>query len=198
MRPRRERLGWIADRRAARRRSRRFNEAEARAPRMAGVAVRRSVDDRMRFNEAEARAPRMATRPRRALGDAASASMRPRRERLGWRCDGDQPTPVPEAASMRPRRERLGWRRHAELIASSIERFNEAEARAPRMALAVIEHPRDAIAASMRPRRERLGWRVSASKLPARRSRCFNEAEARAPRMAGAIGIAPSPAIALQ
>src|SRR5581483_6889663 len=85
------------------------------------------------FNEAEARAPRMARSPDCCAGRDASASMRPRRVRLGW----------PEAVLV-PRRPHRG--------------FNEAEARAPRMG-GRDRYP-DLIAdqASMRPRRVRLGW----------------------------------------
>ncbi len=60
-----------------------FNEAEARAPRMAAASSNWSASISS-FNEAEARAPRMG----RHLADPASrvigASMRPRRVRLGW------------------------------------------------------------------------------------------------------------------
>ncbi len=156
-------------------------------------------------------------RPRRArLGWLAAggttraveaASMRPRRARLGWarhprRAPGYRPR-----ASMRPRRARLGWRRSRRPASSPTPRFNEAEARTPRMERAEIAENLLVARASMRPRRARLGWganqaRSGASHKPAsmrprrarlgwprstaRRhpsSRCFNEAEARTPRM---------------
>src|SRR5579883_1982722 len=59
-----------------------FNEAEARAPRM-----RRAEIERCRrspgFNEAEARAPRMQAPGGKLMTAPATASMRPRRARLG-------------------------------------------------------------------------------------------------------------------
>ena len=136
MRPRRERLGWsppTLDRSASR--DLRFNEAEARAPRM-GQPGRRSLALRSRPSM-RPRRERLgwAAVPRpRATGDRA-ASMRPRRERLGWRSPRAQPAASRQRASMRPRRERLGWARsNAAASAAIVRRFNEAEARAPRMA----------------------------------------------------------------
>ncbi len=63
-------------------------------------------------------------------------------------------------ASMRPRRVRLGWAVSGGAAASGWKRFNEAEARAPRM----DQRRRKGSAgdrASMRPRRVRLGWLAS-------------------------------------
>src|SRR5581483_2910382 len=60
MRPRRVRLGWIPSIRATAPLPHSFNEAEARAPRMANRERRRDQAQES-FNEAEARAPRMAS-----------------------------------------------------------------------------------------------------------------------------------------
>jgi len=86
----------------------RFNEAEARAPRMRARPTP-GYPLRQRFNEAEARAPRM-------------------RGSLAYH---DETVP----ASMRPRRVRLGCLRIAWPCWSQQRSFNEAEARAPRMPL---------------------------------------------------------------
>jgi len=61
----------------------RFNEAEARAPRMVLYLY---VPEVLKpcFNEAEARAPRMAPPSDAQRRYAPRASMRPRRVRLGW------------------------------------------------------------------------------------------------------------------
>jgi len=58
MRPRRVRLGWLSDQEPEDWPLPGFNEAEARAPRMAS-ACRWLRSACRRFNEAEARAPRM-------------------------------------------------------------------------------------------------------------------------------------------
>src|SRR5579883_1361045 len=81
MRPRRVRLGCAEEREGSQRAPKRFNEAEACAPRMLRPPTWRRCSSR-RFNEAEACAPRM---PRRieTEGDRDLASMRPRRVRLG-------------------------------------------------------------------------------------------------------------------
>jgi len=61
------------------------------------------------------------------------ASMRPRRVRLGCRCE-DVQLDSGWPASMRPRRVRLGCSQRAQASSSGKSRcFNEAEARAPRM-----------------------------------------------------------------
>ena len=153
------RLGWaMAGDRQRRCAGNCFNEAEARAPRMGRVGSDGPALP-LSFNEAEARAPRMADRPGR-YGRRASASMRPRRVRLGWilTCFA---LPVNSlAASMRPRRVRLGWDGKVKFPNRRARRFNEAEARAPRMGRQgyrgeYFQHA----GASMRPRRVRLGWR---------------------------------------
>src|SRR5579885_322827 len=106
--------------------------------------------------------------------------MRPRRARLG--CFGPAMAVVSQfVASMRPRRARLGCGRSLSRSSKSWNRFNEAEARAPRM--------------PPQPQRAPPGWRgVNEAEARAPRmhervlaairiNRCFNEAEARAPRM---------------
>ncbi len=85
----------------------RFNEAEARAPRMLARCTH-VITIWKCFNEAEARAPRMQTSP--------SSSREPG-----------------SAASMRPRRARLGCNVSSAICRLGSGRFNEAEARAPRM-----------------------------------------------------------------
>ena len=109
MRPRRDRLGWRGERRPGERCRPRFNEAEAGTPRMAdrGRAARRG--SRRCFNEAEAGTPRMAGAGGAHLASGELASMRPRRERLGW-AGFTTENRNGKVASMRPRRERLGWR----------------------------------------------------------------------------------------
>src|SRR5947208_763592 len=85
-----------------------------------------------RFNEAEARAPRMpAAKPDSNIA-AMLASMRPRRVRLGCAVH-DLVALLEVAASMRPRRVRLGCVTRSMPVILAITRFNEAEARAPRM-----------------------------------------------------------------
>ena len=86
-------------------------------------------------------------------------------------------------ASMRPRRARLGCAASPLPSAATINCFNEAEARAPRMPGACCARPsaRNRIA-SMRPRRARLGCGPHSCDARIQRLR-FNEAEARAPRM---------------
>src|SRR5579871_2797632 len=109
------------------------------------------------FNEAEARTPRMVKLSDRVLKFILLASMRPRRERLGWFeprfRDG-----LDVRASMRPRRERLGWSHVLPFEMRRRPRFNEAEARTPRMAFCRGQDFPGVRSASMRPRRERLGW----------------------------------------
>src|SRR5579885_3491679 len=83
--------------------------------------------------------------------------MRPRRVRLGWDA-GDGGPGVVTRASMRPRRVRLGWRINRHERSAEGRRFNEAEARAPRMALDDFVPLMALLRASMRPRRVRLGW----------------------------------------
>ena len=139
MRPRRVRLGCYGRRRDSTPSNAdiRFNEAEARAPRMParrppwapmfGQEVPSMRPRRVRlgcgsnqgiqylafdgFNEAEARAPRMQLSNRAVPTSGRVASMRPRRVRLG----------CTEAIECRTRR------------ACGARSFNEAEARAPRM-----------------------------------------------------------------
>ena len=109
-----------------------FNEAEARAPRILAIA-RRAREISKSFNEAEARAPRISPHKREARTCQISASMRPRRVRLGY---GSPPS-------------RVGRRQ---------SRFNEAEARAPRIPSASRQMAQIQQQASMRPRRVRLGY----------------------------------------
>ena len=61
MRPRRVRLGWCVPLRLTDAVAR-FNEAEARTPRMATDDIDGACATVPRFNEAEARTPRMASR----------------------------------------------------------------------------------------------------------------------------------------
>jgi len=87
---------------------------------------------------------------------ARLASMRPRRVRLGCRgsSDGDSRR---AQASMRPRRVRLGCCPDRRRMSPSVRRrFNEAEARTPRMRRIPVRVRRRR-RASMRPRRVRLG-----------------------------------------
>src|SRR5579884_3489093 len=90
-----------------------------------------------------------------------TASMRPRRVRLGWSPDERDRLAKLEQASMRPRRVRLGWRWREGGGDGEARRFNEAEARAPRMGFGECKLAECALAASMRPRRVRLGWSSS-------------------------------------
>ena len=139
----------------------RFNEAEARTPRMATQAHRRLRPHRPCFNEAEARAPRMRCASRWSKSSLRSASMRPRRVRLGCADVGDGNRGDRCSASMRPRRVRLGCGRFLTLTSACRHRFNEAEARTPRMAARLLWPRRWCVDrqsdASMRPRRVRLG-----------------------------------------
>ncbi len=64
-----------------------------------------------RFNEAEARAPRMPGKTISLINFCASASMRPRRARLGCNFTVIQHS-LKILASMRPRRARLGCHFH--------------------------------------------------------------------------------------
>ena len=121
------------------------------------------------FNEAEARAPRMAAGAARCAAPNDCASMRPRRGRLGWPAIQDACRAL-LAASMRPRRGRLGWTaRRLPRVALSTS-FNEAEARAPRMVRNCRGAARDQ-GASMRPRRGRLGWSRPVTRWSSRQSR---------------------------
>ncbi len=84
----------------------RFNEAEARAPRMLARCTH-VITIWKCFNEAEARAPRMQTSPSSSREPGSAASMRPRRARLG--CGSAvNGSGIGSQASMRPRRARLG------------------------------------------------------------------------------------------
>ncbi len=158
MRPRRVRLGCEAARRG-------------RTPASA------------RFNEAEARTPRMLRRQTLATRGGCRASMRPRRARLGCArrrdaADADLP------ASMRPRRVRLGCEAVGNRRPWTRRSFNEAEARTPRMQADRPDSMPGPRPASMRPRRARLGC-VDMAVVIQRICRRFNEAEARTPRMHG-------------
>ena len=62
-----------------------FNEAEARTPRMLRRCAGDGAVDRIGFNEAEARTPRMRLANETIAASHTSASMRPRRARLGCR-----------------------------------------------------------------------------------------------------------------
>ncbi len=182
MRPRRARLGCDPGGETRDAQTSRFNEAEARAPRMRSCR-RRGCAPPGRFNEAEARAPRMPVRaPSRSPtistsfneAEARAPRMRGRAVGVHRRLHG---------ASMRPRRARLGCRRRRSRCPRVFSRgFNEAEARAPRMPGEVDQERRLSDRASMRPRRARLGCTASPGKAFRGEPR-FNEAEARAPRM---------------
>ncbi len=139
----------------------RFNEAEARAPRMltSRSATATSRPNRG-FNEAEARAPRMPQLDGVAVDRRVDASMRPRRARLG--CSGRRhERDHARDASMRPRRARLGCASRSTRSRSEPTSFNEAEARAPRMQLSRLNPFALVRVASMRPRRARLGCDVA-------------------------------------
>ena len=160
MRPRRARLGCRHAAEMATRPEQRFNEAEARAPRMRMLVADRDTAQRTAAS----------MRPRRArLGCGRAVRVRTRATDAGFN----------EAEARAPRMPtRLHW-----CQPRSWRRFNEAEARAPRM-----HRPDDVTtsrarpgAASMRPRRARLGCRHRTG-FDAD-AQCFNEAEARAPRM---------------
>ena len=74
------------------------------------------------------------------------------------RMHGDEAEQVFEHdASMRPRRECLGCKEDRWDDPAAWARFNEAEARMPRMRMAGQGHGKRAQGASMRPRRECLG-----------------------------------------
>ena len=89
MRPRRVRLGWAIARGPRGDAVERFNEAEARTPRMGRDLLRTGARRRARFNEAEARTPRMDERGLDVPIAPCGASMRPRRVRLGWAASRD-------------------------------------------------------------------------------------------------------------
>src|SRR5579883_2936494 len=107
MRPRRARLGCSGQQVWGTTATSSFNEAEARAPRMRRTPNMEQLGNSS-FNEAEARAPRM-----RVFGVVTMQAV--------------------TSASMRPRRARLGCHEHLLMAAITNRRFNEAEARAPRM-----------------------------------------------------------------
>src|SRR5579884_596752 len=144
MRPRRARLGCLVEVTGACFPCGCFNEAEARAPRM-----RRAEIERCRrspgFNEAEARAPRM-------------------------QAPGGKLMTAPATASMRPRRARLGCSPSKYRLSAKSQSFNEAEARAPRMHQELTKNW-GFLGASMRPRRARLGCVVVHGCAPTRLSR---------------------------
>ena len=192
-------------------RASRFNEAEARTPRMAFESRLAKLRRDVRFNEAEARTPRMGVscaghdgavdrmasmRPRRVrlgwslpmttnVASTCAASMRPRRVRLGWRASTQLHACCAMRASMRPRRVRLGW---SGVSGASTERrcdrFNEAEARTPRMGWVDGHRPQvlDARFNEAEARTPRMA--TACAPVQSRRRRRFNEAEARTPRMA--------------
>ena len=160
MRPRHECLGCRAWEGKTAHRDGCFNEAEARMPRMrpSSAAWRPFV---RRFNEAEARMPRMRLRHTHRVGKILAsmrprheclgcfveggyarglgyASMRPRHECLGCRI-GLVQREVSRSASMRPRHECLGCRCCTATTSAQAARFNEAEARMPRMRVAGYE-----------------------------------------------------------
>ena len=86
----------------------RFNEAEARAPRMLRSALRLRAEESISFNEAEARAPRMLPELDGWWAEAYTPRMRPRRARLGC-CLPPVVVLAPVVrVIMRPRRARLG------------------------------------------------------------------------------------------
>src|SRR5579875_137863 len=85
--------------------------------------------------------------------------MRPRRVRLGCP-DVLLETDLVGDASMRPRRVRLGCRERQAAEGARRDRFNEAEARAPRMLALGLRHGSGETGASMRPRRVRLGCTI--------------------------------------
>ena len=133
----------------------RFNEAEARAPRMGRRDNSSSAAPRS-FNEAEARAPRMVdARPHPVAGRAGFNEAEARAPRM----DGGEAFygTGRRTASMRPRRVRLGWIAYRSGTVTNTRGFNEAEARAPRMGVAFLVTLL-AGHASMRLRRVRLGW----------------------------------------
>ncbi len=154
MRPRRARLGCSGNRPSLS--SIGLASMRPRRARLgcAGNTARLPDDVSICFNEAEARAPRMCG-GERAHSALALASMRPRRARLGCMTRiTDKRAPV--RASMRPRRARLGCTLETWPDYPPHPRFNEAEARAPRMWVGLhVSSARQN--ASMRPRRARLG-----------------------------------------
>ena len=136
----------------------RFNEAEARAPRIPFDKDGSLVAHGRGFNEAEARAPRIQPPPPPPAKAPIPASMRPRHARLGYVRKQLLELRQRFGASMRPRHARLGYSSSAALICGMLDCFNEAEARAPRI----------------------LGFTAIRVLTAAIR---FNEAEARAPRI---------------
>ena len=182
MRPRRARLGCMVAPRKASPAFTRFNEAEARAPRMPSLGDRGRCSGRLGFNEAEARAPRMPAADVADHADAMSFNEAEARAPRMRTCSVTSALSSAIAASMRPRRARLGCELGIASGRQSTSRFNEAEARAPRMLESVMRWRRRMLVASMRPRRARLGCRVAHAARTSRQYR-FNEAEARAPRM---------------
>ena len=64
-------------------------------------------------------------------------------------------------ASMRPRRMRLGYPKRRLTRSPTSSGFNEAEAHAPRILLAVYSDVAKTVKASMRPRRMRLGYQTA-------------------------------------
>ena len=157
MRPRRARLGYLVDPTNDARFTSRFNEAEARTPRIHTA----DSDPRSprRFNEAEARTPRIPATSASSVATRHDASMRPRRARLGYGrrlaaadADGSR---FNEAEARTPRMHRA-WK------STDVRRrcFNEAEARTPRMHRRGAHRCAKLPLASMRPRRARLGCAI--------------------------------------
>ena len=135
-----------------------------------------------RFNEAEARAPRMPRGRHPCPCDCLAASMRPRRARLGCQEETNELLTGHGIASMRPRRARLGCER----VVFGDRSVGCASMRPRRARLGCDRHGArrrpGCRRASMRPRRARLGCLPNYC-LVRLALRCFNEAEARAPRM---------------
>ena len=110
----------------------RFNEAEARVPRMQSCLPVGRVPLTRGFNEAEARVPRMRCRARAGVGTAVNS--------------------FNEAEARVPR-----MRRRINGPSEASRGFNEAEARVPRMPLPPPHMIASPFRASMRPRRVCLG-----------------------------------------
>ena len=164
MRPRRVRLGWLVPGTASARHAWRFNEAEARTPRMRVAPGLQLASSYERFNEAEARTPRMARRMsrQRAASRFNEAEARTPRMRADRSERAVAESRFNEAEARTPRMRR---RRHVR--GSQSTRFNEAEARTPRMRDSSPPGSGNAERASMRPRRVRLGCASAfASQVP--------------------------------
>ena len=145
MRPRRARLGCASRVLDFGRGACRFNEAEARAPRMRRSNAPTRLEPHS-FNEAEARAPRMRSVPRDDLLERRFNEAEARAPRMLSATDAD--ANACSIASMRPRRARLGCGGTASFADTFRSCFNEAEARAPRM-LSGDESPTAAVSSEL-------------------------------------------------